>query len=116
VAGQHDGPPDAVEQVRDGGGVRAEAAERVGRGDDAVTGGVKPPDDAVPTRGLGEGAVDEDDGRLHDAVPPVLLVALWTLCLVDPDVLTLGHGVGRGISHPTPGRGPAPVPVCGYST
>jgi hypothetical protein len=85
VPGENDRALDAVEQVRDRGGVAGEGAQRVPRGDDAVTGGVEPSDDAVPAGGLGEGAVDEDDGGLHGAVPPVS-VGLGDATLVVPSV------------------------------
>jgi hypothetical protein len=43
--------------------VVGDTAQRVGGGDDRDAGGEEALDDAVPTGGVGEGAVDEDDGR-----------------------------------------------------
>ena len=55
-----------ADEVGDRLGVGGEAAQRVGGGDDVVTGVFQLADDAVPARGLGEGAVDEDDRGGHD--------------------------------------------------
>ena len=65
VGGEHDGPVDRADDVRDGGGVRGEAAQRVGGGDHRMSGVEQRIDDGVPARGLGERAVDENDGGLH---------------------------------------------------
>ena len=66
VGGEHDGPVDRADDVGDGRGVRGEAAQRVGGGDHRVSGVEQRIDDAVPARGLGEGAVDENDGGPHE--------------------------------------------------
>ena len=65
VCGEHDGPVDRADDVADGGGVRGNSAQRVGRGDHRVSGVEQHIDDGVPARGLGEGAVDENDGGGH---------------------------------------------------
>jgi hypothetical protein len=61
VRDEHDRPLDRADEVADGGGVGGEAPQRVCRGDDAVALRRHRIDHAVPTRRLGEGAVDEDD-------------------------------------------------------
>src|SRR5918997_1089150 len=63
VANQDDGPLDRLEDASDELGVAREAADRVRRSDRGVALLVQAADNAVPTRGLGEGAVDEDHGR-----------------------------------------------------
>jgi hypothetical protein len=65
VGGENDGPVDRTDDVGDGGGVRGEAAQRVGGGDHRVSGVEQRVDDAIPARGLGEGAVDENDRGWH---------------------------------------------------
>jgi hypothetical protein len=102
VSGEHDGPFDAGEQVRNRGGVAGEGAQRVGGGDDAMTGGVEPSDDAVPARGAGESAVDENDGGLHGDVPPVSGSGAVVVSCCRQDGSTLSSATDRGISHPTP--------------
>ena len=66
VGGEHDGPVDCTDDVGDGRGVRGEAAQRVGGGDHRVARVEQRIDDGVPARGLGEGAVDENDRGLHE--------------------------------------------------
>jgi hypothetical protein len=68
VRGQHDRSVDRPDQVADRGRIGGEPAQRVGRGDHRVTSARQRIDDAVPARGLGEGAVNENDRGLHDEV------------------------------------------------
>ena len=58
---EHHRPFDRADQVADGGGVRDEPTQRVGGGDHTVARVVQALDDAIPTRRLGEGTVDEND-------------------------------------------------------
>src|SRR5690606_30189455 len=63
VPDEQDGPSDRPDDVADVGGVAGDAAQRVGHGDDVEVLLLQLLDDAVPAGGLGEGAVDEDDGE-----------------------------------------------------
>jgi hypothetical protein len=66
VGGEHDGPVDRTDDVGNSRGVRGEAAQRVGRGHHRISRVEQGIDDAVPARGVGEGAVDKNDGGLHE--------------------------------------------------
>ena len=64
VADEHDRAADLAQDALDVGRVGGDAAQRVGRADDLVALVLEALLDAVPAGGVGEGAVDEDDGRL----------------------------------------------------
>jgi hypothetical protein len=66
VGREHNGPVDRTDDVGDARGVRGQAAQRVGGGDHRVSGVEQRIDDGVPAGGLCEGAVDENDGGLHE--------------------------------------------------
>jgi hypothetical protein len=50
VGGEHDGPVDRADGDRDGGGVPGDAPQRVGDGDDRMSGVTQRIYDAVPAR------------------------------------------------------------------
>ena len=64
VADEHDRAADRRQEAPEVGRVGGDAAQRVGGRDDLVAAVLELVDDAVPAGGVGEGAVDEDDGRL----------------------------------------------------
>ena len=65
VADEHDRPVDRADQLGQPGRVAGDRAQRVGVGDDVMALVDEPVGDVVPARGLGEGAVDQDDGGGH---------------------------------------------------
>jgi hypothetical protein len=69
VAGQHHRAVHPVQDAAQLLGVAAQAPERVGHGDDRVTGAPEPLDHPVPARGLGGGAVHEHHGELVPGRP-----------------------------------------------
>ena len=62
MAGDHDRAGQAVQDAAQVVDVLLQAAQRVRDGDDRVAAALELGDHAVPARGLGEGAVYEDDG------------------------------------------------------
>jgi hypothetical protein len=68
VGAEEDWPVDRPDDVADGLGIAREASQRVGGGDHVVAGALEGLDDLVPARGLGEGAVDENDRGGHGDV------------------------------------------------
>ena len=70
VADEHDRPVDGADELGQAGGVAGDRAQRVGVGDDSMAVGDQLLGDVVPARRLGERAVDEDDGALHDRALP----------------------------------------------
>jgi hypothetical protein len=65
VADEDDRAGDRRQHARQVGGVARDAAQRVGQGDHRVTLVLQPLGDRSPARGVGPGAVDEDDGRFR---------------------------------------------------
>src|SRR5712691_9471471 len=64
VPDQDDGSGDGGQDAGDVGGVGGDAAQRVRRGQHGVAALFQPCDDPAPAGGVGEGAVDQDDGGL----------------------------------------------------
>jgi hypothetical protein len=62
VPDQQHRPVDGADEVADGSGVARDAAQRIRGGDHTVAVGHERIDHAIPARGLGERAVDENDG------------------------------------------------------
>ena len=65
VGDEDDRALDRADHVTDGSGVGGEAAQRIGDGGHGIPRVEQRIDDLIPARGLGEGAVDEDDGGAH---------------------------------------------------
>src|SRR5687768_9321493 len=66
MADEYDRPLDGADVVAHAGGVGGDPAQRVRDGDRRMPRVDQAIDDLVPAGGLGEGAVDEDDGGAHD--------------------------------------------------
>jgi hypothetical protein len=92
VGGEHDRAVDRADQIAERRGVGGEAAKRVCRRDHRVTRVEQRIDDGVPARGLGEGAVDENDGGLHEK----LLSGWWTASQFSTRVGGRPGAVARG--------------------
>jgi hypothetical protein len=64
VADQQHGPAELVDDAGQVGGIGGQAAQWVGRGDDAAPLVLEPLDDAVPAGAVGEGPVHQHNRRL----------------------------------------------------
>jgi GNAT superfamily N-acetyltransferase len=93
VTGEHDGIVDRLDELGEAGRVAGERAQRVGERDHPVhvTGDLR--DDIVPARGLGEGAVYEDDRWIHD---DSLHVAGWASATGDGSHVSRDQSDQRG--------------------
>jgi hypothetical protein len=77
---QHDRAVDGLDHVADDAGVEGDASQRVRRGERRVAGALKLADHSREPGCVGEGAVDEDDGRTrHEVLLRVGEVAPTTL-------------------------------------
>src|SRR5215831_13102687 len=65
---QHDRAVDGLDHAADDAGVEADASQRVRRGERRVTGALELADHSGEPGRVGEGAMDEDDGRTRHGV------------------------------------------------
>jgi hypothetical protein len=91
VGDEHDRPVDGADDLADRLGVGGEAAWRIGGRDDAVAFRHQRIDDAVSTRRLGEGAVDDNDhagGRTDQLAEPREIGSVATTVVPTPGGLS----------------------------